>query len=181
MVPNQYWTPGMFSPMPLMGKYYVYYEAQFLPPYELGRKNVERWTYELFNDNSGICRFHRKWAETITDEILKAHYGLKVDYKAHQFKLARAIFEHESAKALPWESLRIADLVLGFLEQWERDGLENPALAEWLTRFRLDKAEAAADFWDEVRRGIAEAFAAGPEAIPDALTPGQSGSLNAGK
>ncbi|MDJ0870014.1 MAG: aldehyde ferredoxin oxidoreductase N-terminal domain-containing protein, partial [Myxococcota bacterium] len=25
MVPNQYWVPGMASPMPMMGKYYVYY------------------------------------------------------------------------------------------------------------------------------------------------------------
>ncbi len=76
MVPNQYWVAGMLSPMPMMGKYYVYYEGKFMPPYELGRKNVERMTYELFNDNSGICRFHRKWAESITDEILCAHYGL---------------------------------------------------------------------------------------------------------
>ncbi len=71
--------------------------------------------------------------------------------------------------------------MLGFLEQWERDGLENPALTDWLARFRADRAEAAAAFWDEVRRGIADAFAAGPESIPDALTPGQSGSLTAAK
>ena len=67
MAPNQYWVPGMLSPMPIMGKYYVQYENKFNSPYELGRKNVERMVYELFNDNSGICRFHRKWAEI--------HYG----------------------------------------------------------------------------------------------------------
>ena len=42
MAPNQYWVPGMFSPMPLMGKYFVAYGGEFLPPYELGLKNVER-------------------------------------------------------------------------------------------------------------------------------------------
>ncbi len=83
MVPNQYWVPGMLSPMPMMGKYFVHYGVEFMTPEALGRKNVERMTYELFNENSGICRFHRKWSETITDEILRAHYdGLDVNYKA---------------------------------------------------------------------------------------------------
>ena len=115
MVPNQYWVPGMGSPMPIMGKYYVYYGPEFLSPEELGRKNVERMVYELFSDNTGICRFHRKWSESITDEILRAHYALPVDYKAHQFKLAEAINARESDKSVPWESERIADLLLEFL------------------------------------------------------------------
>jgi glyceraldehyde-3-phosphate dehydrogenase (ferredoxin) len=32
MVPNQYWTPGILSPMAIMGKYYQYYGNDFLPP-----------------------------------------------------------------------------------------------------------------------------------------------------
>ena len=123
MVPNQYWNPGMMSGMPMMGKYYVYYGVDFVPPFQLGRKNVERMTYELFSDNTGICRFHRKWSETITDEVLCAHYGLNVDYKAHQFELARQIAQRELPKSLPWQSARIVDMIVGFLEQWERDGL----------------------------------------------------------
>ncbi len=177
MVPNQYWTPGMLSPMPIMGKYYVFYEMDYLPPAELGRKNVERWTYELFNDNSGICRFHRKWAEAITDEILAAHYGLDVDYKAQQFNLARSIYNHECAKAVVWKSARVVDLVIGFLEHWERSGLNDPDLAHWLARFREDKMGTAAEYWAEIRRGMTEAFAAGPDAIPNVLTPGQAGTL----
>jgi glyceraldehyde-3-phosphate dehydrogenase (ferredoxin) len=174
MVPNQYWVPGAFSPMPIMGKYYMQYAVDFLPPLQLGRKNVERMTYELFNDNSGICRFHRKWAEVIVDEILNAHYGLQVDYKAHQFDLSKEIYERECAKAVPWESERVIDLILGFLEMWERDGLADPALAEWLVRFRADKRSAAQEFWTEINRGIAEAFAAGPQALPDLRSPGQA-------
>jgi glyceraldehyde-3-phosphate dehydrogenase (ferredoxin) len=161
-----------------MGKYYVYYGQEFISPFELGKKNVERMTYELFNDNTGICRFHRKWAETITDEILMAHYGLDVNYKAHQFKLSREIFEREGAKAVAWESERVADLMLGFLEQWERDGLQNADLASWLARFREDKMAGAQDFWQQIREGIRAGFEAGPEAIPDALSPGQAGKLN---
>ncbi len=174
MVPNQYWVAGMLSPMPMMGKYYVYYEGKFLEPFELGRKNVERMTYELFTDNSGICRFHRKWAEAITDEILAAHYGLSISFKEHQFNLARHIHESESDKSVYWESERVADLIFTFLEQWERFGLKEPALLEWLAKFREDKHKAARDWWMEVRRGIDTAFTAGAQAIPDMLTPSQA-------
>jgi glyceraldehyde-3-phosphate dehydrogenase (ferredoxin) len=177
MVPNQYWVAGMFSPMPMMGKYFVFYESKFLPPYELGRKNVERMTYELFNDNNGICRFHRKWGETITDEILEAHYGLKINYKAHQFNLARAIHEAESPKSVFWESERVADLLLTFLEQWNRFGLKDESLDAWLQQFHDDKITASKAWWKEVRRGINDTFSAGADAIPDALTPGQSNKL----
>lgn len=173
MVPNQYWTPGMFSPMAVMGKYYVYYGAEFTPPEKLGRKNVERMVYELFNDNSGVCRFHRKWAEVIVDEILVAHYDLKVDYKDHQFQIARAIHEREGYKSMPWESERVYDLILGFLEQWERRGLADPELQTWLERFRADKNDAALAFWQAIQAGIQAAFDAGAAAIPDQLSKGQ--------
>ena len=102
MAPNQYWVPGLGSPMPMMGKYYVYYGPEFLPPEELGRKNVERMTYELINDNGGICRFHRKWAELIAGEIIQTHYDITVDFKAHQFALAQAIHAREGAGSRPW-------------------------------------------------------------------------------
>ncbi len=174
MVPNQYWVAGMLSPMPMMGKYYVYYEGKFMPPFELGRKNVERMVYELFTDNSGICRFHRKWAETITDEILSAHYGLSINFKEHHFNLAKHIHESESDKSEFWESERVIDLIFTFLEQWERFGLKDQALSEWLVRFRENKIKAARDWWAEVRRGIDAAFADGAHAIPEMLTPNQA-------
>jgi glyceraldehyde-3-phosphate dehydrogenase (ferredoxin) len=177
MVPNQYWVPGMLSPMPMMGKYFVHYGVEFLAPEALGRKNVERMTYELFNENSGICRFHRKWSELITDEILQAHYGLTVDYKAHQFNLSREIYEREAPKITFWESERVIDMVMGYLVQWEVDGLKDPELLRWLARFREDKKAAAREYWQAVRNGIKEAFAAGADAIPNSFTPGQQGKL----
>ncbi|HEX2990703.1 MAG TPA: aldehyde ferredoxin oxidoreductase N-terminal domain-containing protein [Anaerolineales bacterium] len=174
MVPNQYWVPGMLSPMPMMGKYFVHYGVEFMSPEALGRKNVERMTYELFSENSGICRFHRKWSETITDEILRAHYqGLDADYKAHQFQLAREIFEREAPKIGYWESERVIDMVLGYLQQWESDGLRTPELMDWLKRFHEDKHGAAKAYWQAVFDGIRSAFRAGPQAIPDSPTPGQ--------
>jgi glyceraldehyde-3-phosphate dehydrogenase (ferredoxin) len=130
--------------------------------------------YELFSDNTGICRFHRKWSESITDEILRAHYALPVDYKAHQYKLAQAINARESDKSVPWETERIADLLLEFLNYWGEFGLKDENLRYWLARAKEDKMLAAREFWKEIHSGQAEAFAAGPDAIPDILTPAQA-------
>lgn len=162
MVPNQYWTPGMFAPMPLMGKYFSYYENNFMAPFALGRKNVERFVYELYSENTGACRFHRKWTEDLIDEIVVSHFDLPgLNYWDMNFKLAKAIHDHQSARSVPWESSRVADIIFGFLENWERDGLKDPELIHWLGRFREDRATAARDFWQEMYDGMCAAFAEG--------------------
>jgi glyceraldehyde-3-phosphate dehydrogenase (ferredoxin) len=178
MAPNQYWVPGMLAPMPMMGKYFVYYGVDYVPPFELGQKCVERMVYELFSENTGVCRFHRKWVEAIVDEILAAHYKYPVDYKGHQFELARQIYTAEGEAAQMWESERTIDIVWKFLEKWETHGLANESLHEWVRRFRQDKWAAARDYWQEVSRGIAAAFAAGAAAIPEVSAPYQAARLD---
>ena len=178
MTPNQYWVPGMFSPMPMMGKYFVYYGVDYQPPRELGRRCVERMVYELFSENSGICRFHRKWAETIVDEIISAHYNFPVDYKAHQFEIFRQIFEAEGDRAVFWEGERTVDIIAAFLEKWQRFGLKDASLNEWVSRFQADKWQAARAFWDEILAGIREAVAAGPQAIPDMSAPFKAAKMD---
>jgi glyceraldehyde-3-phosphate dehydrogenase (ferredoxin) len=167
MVPNQYWVPGMFSPMPMMGKYFNYYGVDFLPPRELGRKCVERMVYEFYSENSGVCRFHRKWAEAIVDEIIASHYDLPLNYQVHQFNVVKAICEGEIDGVVFWESERTVDIIQGYLEGWERLGLKEPALQQWLQRFRADKWAAARDYWEEVHAGIVEALATGHQSLPD--------------
>jgi glyceraldehyde-3-phosphate dehydrogenase (ferredoxin) len=171
MTPNQYWVPGMLAPMPMMGKYFVYYGIDYVPPHELGKKCVERMVYELFNENTGVCRFHRKWVEAIVDEIIEAHYKYAVDYKSHQFDVAKQIYDAEVEAVNFWESERTVDILWQFLEKWERHGLADESLHLWVQRFRHDKWSSARDFWNEIQSGIAEAFAAGPESIPDVSAP----------
>jgi glyceraldehyde-3-phosphate dehydrogenase (ferredoxin) len=178
MTPNQYWVPGMLGPMPMMGKYFVYYGLDYLPPSELGKRSVERMIYELFSENSGVCRFHRKWVEAIIDEIISAHYHFPVDYKAHQFELAKQIFEREGPGVVFWESERTLDLVWMYLEKWQRFGLKDVTLDEWLRRFREDKWDAAKAYWDQILEGIQAAFAAGAAAIPDVVAPYQAAHLD---
>ena len=178
MAPNQYWVPGMLAPMPMMGKYFVYYGVDYVSPRELGKKCVERMTYEFFSENSGVCRFHRKWVEAIVDEIIEAHYKYPVNYKAHQFDLAKQIYAAEASAVGFWESERTVDIIWQFLEKWERHGLDNDSLHEWVIRFRQDKWCAARDFWNEIQAGIAEAFSAGSESIPEVSAPYQAARLD---
>lgn len=176
MTPNQYWAPGMFSPMPLMGKYFNYYGVDYLPPRQLGHRCVERMVYELFSENSGVCRFHRKWAEAIVDEIISSHYHLQVDYKSHQYKLAQQIYLMEGGKdqITFWENERTIDIIAQYLEKWDRFGLKDESLHHWLALFREDKWKAARAYWEELYTGIKEAFTAGASAIPDIVPPYQS-------
>ena len=178
LTPNQYWVPGMLSPMPIMGKYFVYYGFDYLPPKILGQRCVERMVYELFSENTGVCRFHRKWVEAIVDEIISAHYQFPIDYKAHQFELARQIYEADGDQSIFWESQRTIDVIWQYLEKWDRLGLKEPDLIAWIKRFRADRWKAARAYWEEIRTGIAHAFQAGADAIPDVVAPYQAAKLD---
>ena len=169
MVPNQYWVPGMGSPMPVMGKYYVYYGGGFILPAELGRKNVERMVYELVNDNCGICRFHRTWSEPLCGIILNDRFGLDVDFREHHFELARQINKHEFGKSVPWETERLGEVFFNYLESCEEDGTEEPGVFRW--QQHQDKLLTAQAFWQAIRDAQETAFNGSAEQIPPALTP----------
>ena len=53
MVPNQYWVPGMFSPMPMMGKYFVHYGLDFLPRAPSARSASSAWSTSCSTRTAG--------------------------------------------------------------------------------------------------------------------------------
>jgi len=153
MVPNQYWTPGVLSPMAIMGKYYMYYGTDFLPPRDVGSKGAARLLGELIMDNIGTCRFHRGWAEEMMPEIIDAIFGLKQAYLESLQTIANRINNRNAS--VYWESARNRDFIRTFLKRKaEIEKLEEPSLARWLDRFSDDSAEAALDFWYEMHKGI---------------------------
>lgn len=157
MVPNQYWTPGALSPMPIMGKYYMYYGHDFLPPRSLGRVNAERFRNELVMDNLGMCRFHRLWAEEMLPEIIGALFGKKDEY-LNRIAVTASRINSRNASVF-WESERNADMVYGFLRrQHEVQNNSRLELLQWLDKFQRDKREAALEFWYEVHKGIHESL-----------------------
>jgi len=155
MVPNQYWTPGALSPMAIMGKYYMHYGKDFLPPRELGRKNAERMQKELILDNSGMCRFHRLWAEEMLPEIVGSLYGLKAEFLENVSRTASRIASRNSS--VFWESARTVDLVYTFLKRKQTvEGDTDAELGRWVEFFEKDKQEAALSFWHDVLKGSTE-------------------------
>ena len=149
MVPNQYWAPGLFAPMPIMGKYFQYYKTDYRQPYELGRLCAQRMVRELYSDNNGMCRFHREWIETILPDLIEKHYQEKIDFEAHHLALARRI--HKSNQPVFWETERLVDLIDTYLQKVESD---DPSLDSWRRQFAKDKWAAARAYWDRMLEGI---------------------------
>jgi len=157
MVPNQYWTPGVLSPMAIMGKYYMHYGKDFLPPRELGRKNADRFQKELILDNIGMCRFHRGWAEEMIPDIVESLYQLKDKYLKKIAITASRINGRNSS--VFWESDRNIEFVYTFLKRKQTvEGDNDPELLEWIKKFETEKHETALAYWYEIHKGIHESL-----------------------
>ena len=157
MVPNQYWCLGVLSPMPIMGKYYMHYGYEFVPPRTLGHIQADRMAKELMLDNFGICRFHRGWAEDLIPELAADIFDIKTDIGLHHKKLASRIASRNSG--VFWEGEREIDFIQTYLERCGSvDGEKRPELAEWIGAFGKDKHTAATDFWFEMLKGVQESL-----------------------
>jgi glyceraldehyde-3-phosphate dehydrogenase (ferredoxin) len=157
MVPNQYWTPGVLAPMPIMGKYYMYYGFAFVTPRTLGRLCAERFEKELLLDTAGFCRFHRGWAEETVADIFGSIFSMK-DQLIQSTAVTASRINSRNASVY-WESNRNIDLVLSFLKRArDVEGESDPQLLEWITRFEKDRKEAALDWWFETLKGIDESL-----------------------
>jgi glyceraldehyde-3-phosphate dehydrogenase (ferredoxin) len=155
MVPNQYWVAGALAPMAIMGKYYMIYSYDFMPPRVLGRMCAERMKKELVLDNLGTCRFHRGWAEEMLPEAVGSLYGCKEEFLRAIDVLASRL--HSSNSPIFWESKSNIDYLHTFLQRKkEVDHVHDPRLGEWLEKFDRDRVEAARDFWYEILKGIDE-------------------------
>lgn len=157
MVPNQYWTAGVLAPMAIMGKYYMVYGNEFIPPRELGRRCAERMQKELILDNLGICRFHRAWGEDLLPEVMGSLYNSKDQFLRAISVLASRL--HSRNCPIFWESERNIDFIHSFLKRkQEVDKDQSPELSLWLEKFDKDRMEAAKEFWYETLKGIDESL-----------------------
>jgi len=157
MVPNQYWVAGALAPMSIMGKYYMVYSNDFIPPRDLGKRCAERMKKELILDNLGVCRFHRGWAEELLPEVMGSLYNCKDSFLRAIDVLASRL--HSRNSPIFWESARNIDYLHTFLKRkHEIDNDRNPELSSWLEKFDRDRVEAAREFWYETLKGIDESL-----------------------
>ncbi|MBW2970853.1 aldehyde ferredoxin oxidoreductase [Candidatus Woesearchaeota archaeon] len=153
IAPNQYWVPAFFLPMPIQGKYFEDYTTDFKEPYQLGISSAERMIKELYSDNTGMCRFHRGWAEKVLPELINTLYGQNIDYYKHHKQLAHNIDEvHKKSRF--WESERVIDVIMQYLQDLLTADQHNEALKKWVEKFRMGKWSAAKEYWEEASRGI---------------------------
>lgn len=157
MVPNQYWTPGVLSPMPIMGKYYMNYGNEFIPPRELGHINAKRLNKELILDNLGFCRFHRNWAEEMMPEIIGELFSLEEKFLKNISITASRINSRNAS--VFWESERNIELIYSFIRRKKEVlGAEGDMLSYWLDYYEKDKKAAAIDYWYEIHKGVHESL-----------------------
>jgi glyceraldehyde-3-phosphate dehydrogenase (ferredoxin) len=157
MVPNQYWTPGVLSPMAIMGKYYMHYGNEFVPPRSLGRFDADRFRAELVLDDLGMCRFHRGWAEEMLPDVVGSLFGKRDEFLRAVALTAVRINSRNASQF--WDSARNVEYVATFLaRQQDVEGATRPELAAWRERFAREPREAAHEYWYEIHKGIHEAL-----------------------
>lgn len=140
ITPNFYWTPGMTAPLAVLGRYWTLYKSVFVEPEEYAEKAIDRAVKELFIDNTGVCRFHRGWAEKYLPKIIETHYGFNPIERAKT--IYKKIIEYQDkAGANPefWDSKKIIDYMALGAKEFGNE--------EWARRFREDKIAAAREWW----------------------------------
>ncbi len=152
MAPNQYWVPAFFLPMPIQGKYFEDYSQGFKEPYELGKSSSDRMIKELYSDNTGMCRFHRKWGEKALQALVNGLYDENINYYQHHKKLAQNI-DRVHNQSVFWESERVVDVIKAYLEKLATES-NDEKLSRWVEKFRKDKWEAAKEYWEKASEGI---------------------------
>ncbi len=149
ITPNFYWTPGMVAPLPILGRYWTLYASVFTDPEEYAVKAADRAIKEAFIDNTGLCRFHRGWAEKYLVKIIKEYYGFDPIEKAKE-TLKKIITYQDMAGALPtfWDSKKIFDYMA--------HGAREFGIEEWAKKFDEDKYKAAKEWWIRFNKKIQE-------------------------
>ncbi len=94
IAPTMYWALGNFVPVPFLGRFCTFYKyGVFLNANELMEKSFERAVKEIWIDNLGVCRFHRKWFEEVEEELCK-QVGIELS-KERKIELIKKIYKYQ--------------------------------------------------------------------------------------
>lgn len=151
VMPNYYFTPGMFAPLPVLGRYWTLYSLVFLEPEDYAKLALERALYELMLENVAWCRFHRKWVEKALGELYRRVYGVDIDLMEVSKRIYSKITEYQKrAEALPefWESMRVIEIMHKMSCEYKS--------SEWCEKFKRDPLGAAREWWERFRKSLEE-------------------------
>ncbi|MEZ0394188.1 MAG: aldehyde ferredoxin oxidoreductase N-terminal domain-containing protein [Desulfurococcaceae archaeon] len=142
ITPNFYWTPGMVAPLPVLGRYWTLYSGVFAEPEEFAAKSYERAIRELMVDDSGVCRFHRGWAEKLLPEVHRDFHGVK-DVEGFYRRVYASIVEYQEralASPSPWDSGKVVDFMASAAREYTHRA--------WAEKFAKDRGAAAQEWWE---------------------------------
>jgi glyceraldehyde-3-phosphate dehydrogenase (ferredoxin) len=142
-----YWAPGNFMPILIPGKYYTFYHPEFDEPEDFANKCFGRAIKEMYSENTGVCRFHRGWAEKILPRLFEEGYGTEVDYDRHNKRILAKINEYNTKAGLKpdfWKSERVIDIIVAVSREFA-DSIESAR--KWWDKFNQDKMGAAKEYW----------------------------------
>lgn len=159
IAPCQYWVPGFLIPLPIQGKFFTYYGLDCRPPRELAKISADRAVKEFYSENTGICRFHRKWTEPIIEILLKKGLGIEINYYEHCKDLIKKIIKYNELaglKPIYWESKKTKDIIYTYLKEVKRVFGESKDVLEWINKYEKDFESASKEYWQELLKGIKE-------------------------
>jgi len=142
MTPNFYWSPGVFAPLPILGKYWTYYTPTFSEPEEFANIAVNRALMEYLVENAGWCRFHRSWVEKILPELYKILLGYEGDLLSHARKYYKMIREYQvraGAENVFWESNKVLSIL--------RNAACEFGPTEWCAKISSSLGEGLKEWW----------------------------------
>jgi len=142
ITPNFYWSPGVFVPLPILGKYWTYYTPTFSEPEEFANIAVNRALMEYLVENAGWCRFHRSWVERILPELYKILLGYEGNLLSHARKFYKMIREYQAragAENVFWESNKVLSIL--------RNAACEFGSTEWCSKISSNLSEGLKEWW----------------------------------
>lgn len=155
ITPNYYWTPGVFAPLPVLGKYWTYYTPSFSDPEEFANIALNRALMEYLVENAGWCRFHRSWVEKILPDLYRLILGYQGDLLEHARKYYSMIMEYQTragAGNIFWEGNKVLNILSSAACEF--------GATEWCEKVKKDASEALREWWlrfrDQVVKSITQ-------------------------
>ncbi len=142
ITPNFYWSPGVFAPLPILGKYWTYYTPAFSEPEEFADISVNRALMEYLIENAGWCRFHRSWVEKILQELYKIFLGYDGDLLNHAREYYKMLREYQikaRAENVFWESKKVLSIL--------RNAACEFGPSEWCSKINSDPSMGLREWW----------------------------------
>ncbi len=143
ITPNYYWSLGVLMPLPLSGRYWTNYKfGVFKDPEEFAMECYVQGVKESLYDDLGICRFHRKWIQSVMKDLLLEVSEFSIDPTERGRKILREIQKYnELSGAVPriWDSERVKDIIVNLAKE---------AGSDWYKKFREDLEGSLEEYWE---------------------------------